>query len=405
MDIQKILSEIDAVRALSFGTESTRNPFTPTFGKVPEEMAGRKAEISKFVDVLMSGSGVDGTAMSVTGARGTGKTVLLNCFAEVARAYGFDVYSLDAYEHTVDDFVDALKVDICNQNPMKTELSPTAFGASIGSISFEKAIPQRLTNLLKYKLAHAKKSKGTVIIIDEIDVEYKNQIAEIAKAYKQAVASYNIFFVYGGLPNQIENIKHVPGLTFLGRCSKIVLSTVDRCDTKRAIIDTCEKSPISIGIGEATSLAVASNGYPFAIQCMGYAAWANAAKHGEKTISSVDISSAITSSENLFKEQVISAVIRDMSMKELEFVVALCSFDDDVIESKILYQRLGWKSNYACVYKNRLYDASVISNGPSTMSVRIVMPFFKDYVLENIDIIKLMMKTYPNDRYPMRRMI
>ena len=107
MDINKILSEANAARKLSFGIESINNPFTPASGKTPEEMAGRTAEIGKFVDALLSGSGVDGTALSVTGARGTGKTVLLNCFADVARAYGFNVYSLDAYERTVDDFVDA----------------------------------------------------------------------------------------------------------------------------------------------------------------------------------------------------------------------------------------------------------------------------------------------------------
>ena len=405
MDINKILSEVNAARELSFGIESVNNPFTPTFGKAPEEMAGRTAEIGKFVDVLLSGSGVDGTALSVTGARGTGKTVLLNCFADVARTYGFNVYSLDAYERTVDDFVDALKTDIYNQNPVKTEFAPTAFGASIGTMSFEKAIPQRLTNLLKYELEHSKKSKGTVIILDEVDVEYREQISEIAKAYKQAVSSHNVFFVYAGLPNQIENIKHVPGLTFLGRCKKLVLSTVNRGDTKRAIIDTCEGSPISIGIGEADRLAVASDGYPFAIQCMGYAAWANAARNGESEISDGDVTEAISSSEALFKEQVISAVIRDMSMRELEFVIALCSFDDDIVDSGDLYRKLGWKSNYACVYKNRLHDASVIANGPTSSTIHIAMPFLKDYINENRDVIELMIGTYPTDRYPMRRMV
>lgn len=404
MDINKILAKVNAARELSFGAQSTNNPFTPVFGKVPEELAGRVFELNQFLNALLTGAGADGTAISVTGARGTGKTVLLNCFADIATTYGFKVYSLDAYDHTVQDFVDALKTDIENQNRMKAELSPSAFGASLGSISFDNVIPQRLTNLLKYALEHSKKSHGIVIIIDEIDVQYKEQIAEVAKAYKQALASYNVFFVCAGLPNQIKNIKKVPGLTFLSRCTKIVLSTVNQGDAKRAIIDTCLDSPISIDIEQADRLAVASNGYPFAIQCMGYTAWANAARNEETAISNEDVTESIATSEHLFKEQVIASVIRDMSRKELEFITALCSFDEDIVNSSDLYSKLGWKSNYATVYKNRLHDASVINNGPTDSTIHIAIPFLKSYVRDNQTNIHILMEKYPHDRYPMRHM-
>ena len=33
------------------------------------------------------------------------------------------------------------------------------------------------------------------------------------------------------------------------------------------------------------------------------------------------------------------------------------------------------------------------------------MPFLKEYINENRDVIELMIETYPTDRYPMRRMV
>ncbi|MEJ7773071.1 MAG: ATP-binding protein, partial [Geodermatophilaceae bacterium] len=70
-----------------------RNPFTPTFGVSPPLLVAREDELASFAEALDDGPGAPGRAMLFTGARGSGKTVLLNAVEEEARARGWLVIS------------------------------------------------------------------------------------------------------------------------------------------------------------------------------------------------------------------------------------------------------------------------------------------------------------------------
>ena len=59
------------------------NPFKPTAGKMPPILIGRQSIIEDFSEALTNGVGAPGRIMLVTGARGTGKTVMLT---EIGRA-------------------------------------------------------------------------------------------------------------------------------------------------------------------------------------------------------------------------------------------------------------------------------------------------------------------------------
>ena len=70
-----------------------QNPFTPTFGVTPPMLVGRDEEISTFADALDDGPGAPGCAMLFTGARGSGKTVMLNAVEDAAARRGWLVIS------------------------------------------------------------------------------------------------------------------------------------------------------------------------------------------------------------------------------------------------------------------------------------------------------------------------
>ena len=65
------------------------NPFTPTFGSSPPLLVGRDDLIEQFGEALDGGPGSPGRATLYTGARGVGKTVLLNAVEEQARQRGW----------------------------------------------------------------------------------------------------------------------------------------------------------------------------------------------------------------------------------------------------------------------------------------------------------------------------
>ncbi|MGB4745916.1 MAG: hypothetical protein WBH39_09675, partial [Candidatus Microthrix parvicella] len=54
-----------------------QNPFTPSFGVSPPLLIGRDDVLARFGEALEDGPGSPGRATLYTGARGTGRTVLL----------------------------------------------------------------------------------------------------------------------------------------------------------------------------------------------------------------------------------------------------------------------------------------------------------------------------------------
>src|SRR5699024_2152571 len=71
------------------------NPFTPGFGLTPMILAGRDVAIDEFTAAL-AGSVPEARAILISGARGSGKTVLLTEFRELALEAGW----IDLRMHT-----------------------------------------------------------------------------------------------------------------------------------------------------------------------------------------------------------------------------------------------------------------------------------------------------------------
>src|ERR1700759_2331129 len=70
-----------------------QNPFRATFGVSPPYLAGRDGVLAEFEGALVDGPGASSRAMLLTGARGVGKTVLLNAVEDRARSRGWLVIS------------------------------------------------------------------------------------------------------------------------------------------------------------------------------------------------------------------------------------------------------------------------------------------------------------------------
>src|ERR1700691_2946310 len=70
-----------------------RNPYTPSAGSRPQELAGRSVELEQFrVLVGRLKRGATEQSMIIRGLRGVGKTVLLNAFEDRAESEGFLSY-------------------------------------------------------------------------------------------------------------------------------------------------------------------------------------------------------------------------------------------------------------------------------------------------------------------------
>ena len=66
-----------------------RNPFTPSFGKVPPYMAGRSDIVSDILQAFDNGVGDPNLSTIFVGSRGTGKTALLFHLSAEAQGRGY----------------------------------------------------------------------------------------------------------------------------------------------------------------------------------------------------------------------------------------------------------------------------------------------------------------------------
>lgn len=78
------------------------NPFHASFGVSPPLLVGREQVLQDFEEALEDGPGSAGRATLYTGARGSGKTVMLNAIEDRARERGWLVVSETATAGFID---------------------------------------------------------------------------------------------------------------------------------------------------------------------------------------------------------------------------------------------------------------------------------------------------------------
>lgn len=152
------------------------NPFKPTFGATPPLLAGRDDQIADFADALDDGPGATGRATLYTGARGAGKTVMLNAVEDEAKSRGWLVVSETATENLVETLTQSrLPALLRSIDPdaIKNRLTHVDLPVIKGGLSWETVEAHVVTmdlreqiNLLTDLLAE--NETGLLITVDEI---------------------------------------------------------------------------------------------------------------------------------------------------------------------------------------------------------------------------------------------
>ena len=384
-----------------FDNDDLRNPFTPAFGSMPKRFKGRFDVLTSFAKTLRSGAGSDGTARSITGARGSGKTVMLDFLYKYAIEHGYDAYSIDAYDGMIDTLI--FKLLNTKKTSITTTIAPTisapGFSIGLGSVSFQKTAGLDLSTVLEECCQFSK--KGIVLFIDEVDIAYKQPLIELTKAYKQTLKYGKIFIVLAGLPEQVDALAKQPGTSFLFRTTPIVMSPITQDTSKDVLIDTCALSSITIDDDVAEYLAHATSGYPYAIQSFGSLAWDNACNAGHDQITMEDAKRASLRGQNIFITQVVKPTINELTNCELDFVLALSENDSLETDRQYILHALNWNKNKYSVYRDRLIMKQIVRIGTRGNLVFFI-PFMKEYLRNNRDEIEAAREQGLNARYPLR---
>lgn len=364
-------------------TQRKMNPFKPTAGGEPPLLIGRERVVRDFDKGLDNGVGAPGRIMLITGARGTGKTVMLTVLGDKARAHKWDVIE----ETASDGLCERLVSELCSKDSLIDKLtfapSITIAGASVSLGEAElspKRMPETLRKAMSARLdALEKRDAGLMISIDETQAASRADLIAIATAIQHQIREKrNVSIVFAGLPQMISDLFDDEVITFLRRARTNVLANVPIDEVKESFAQTFEDSGMSLDTGLVKKAAVATAGYPYMIQLVGYYIWDAADARESTVISKEDVDEGIREARVDLDNAVCVPELHGLSKNDRAYLEAMAVSDGPSGTSEVA-KRMGRSAKYAATYRKRLLDAYVIRQ-TDRGEVDFAVPFLREYL-------------------------
>ncbi len=342
---------------------ATRNPFTPSFGKVPPHMAGREQLISELRNAIESGPGDPNLSMLVIGARGTGKTALLTRVSREAQALGWVSADVSARPRMLESIW--LRAKKASSHLVDLDSPSHLTGLQLGQIigveweSETQSVADWRLNMEALLDQLEERDSGLLITVDEVRADLPEMI-ELVSVYQHFVREdRRVALLMAGLPFKVSELLSNEDISFLRRAQHRYLGRIPDVEISEALRSTIEDEGRTIGL-EALGKAVAAiDGFPYMMQLVGYRAWAQ--HPGQKEISVNDILRGVELATGEMTAGVFEATFRELSPRDKDFLFAMLE-DGDVSVVTEIASRMGVKGNYAGQYKRRLLEQGLIGD-------------------------------------------
>jgi len=351
-------------------------------------LVGRDALIEEFVEGLEDGPGAAARATIYTGARGSGKTVMLNAVEDRARELGWLVVSETASPGFVDRLArQELPRLLESFDPKAVRRRVTGITGPMGSggvtwSTTESSAPEAtlrsqvelITDLL------AENETGLLITLDEIHHNQIGELRQLATTVQHAFREERqLAFVGAGLASAITDVVNDEVLTFLRRAERHALGSVAGEDVARAIRTPVEESGRTVPEDVLDVMVKGTRGYPFLIQLVGSQVWR--LRKSEREISMESAREGVSDALRRLGRLVYEPALADASDIDKSFLLAMAK-DDGPSRMKDIQQRLEIDANFASQYRLRLIASELIeSTGHG--HVDFALPYLRDYLREH----------------------
>lgn len=374
--------------------DRTRNPFRPSFGTTPPVLAGRDVLAAVFGDALDDGPGAPGRATLYTGARGVGKTVMLNEAEAQAKERGWVVISETATKGLVTRMTNdhlpylagVLGLEETDQHITGVTL-PMGLGGITRKVEEEPTAPRTLRRQMDAITDHLHRNgTGLLITLDEVHAGDKAELRELGAAIQHAFREERqVAFVAAGLPAAVDDLLADRVLTFLRRAERHHLGPVDLPDASDAIRRPIEDAGRHIDAEALAAATAATGGYPFLIQLIGYHTWLTSDRG---RYDSSDVAEGIVRARARLGALTYEPAVRDLSPTDRAFLYAMLADvrPDGTGESAVadIAERMEVSGTYVSQYRLRLIGSDLIrSSGRGR--VEFAMPYFAEYLREHAD--------------------
>ena len=356
-----------------------RNPFTPTFGKVPPNMAGRQTLLDDMGRAFDEGPGNPNLSSIIVGPRGSGKTALLACIADEAAMRGWVAARVSAIPGMLEDILErALESASEFVTPEKSARIKGIGIAQLLEVEFDRgpaATGNWRTRMNALLDSLADQEIGLLITVDEVRTDL-DEMVQLASVYQHFVQEdRKVALVMAGLPHHVAGLLDDKSVSFLRRTRQHRLTRIGDADIESAMRKTIVGAGGSIDADALAVCVAASDGFPYMMQLVGYWTW-DSAFEGRITLEDACNGERLALQE--IKEGVFDATYRELSEGDLRFLRAMLP---DERESRLadISERMGVKSNYSSKYKARLLDRGIIGDrGGGRLGFD--LPGFREYL-------------------------
>lgn len=170
-----------------------------------------------------------------------------------------------------------------------------------------------------------------------------------------------VYLLLTGLYRHIDSLRNSPGMTFLERAPRTVLSPLNYAEMVKKYVET-----LRLREDEASRLAAVTRGYSFAFQVIGYFTWENPGQR-EK---------AMDEARDYLYEFAYRKIWSELSRKDRELVCGIAEVPSgEVLEIRRVMQ---YSSNQFNPYRDRLIKAGVLE-AVDTGIVRFALPWFDEF--------------------------
>ena len=387
--------------------DEVRNPFAPSAGSQPPELAGRDI-IIQDVEIALQRTlqGRQDRSQILLGLRGTGKTVLLNRIEQMAQDNGYWTSFIKApNDRTLSallypkihqilrraSFVESAKtVSYAAMRALRGFAS--AFKLEVGdvSISVDPQPGQADSGILEYDLVDLflivgdtvkAAGKAWTLLIDEVQYLKEDELSALIVAlHRCSQKSMPIIFFGAGLP-QIAGLsgdaKSYAERLFL--FPKI--GPLDPVAAAEAIRIPIEQEDEAITREAVTHIVETTQGYPFFLQEWGFQTW-NAAQQSLFTKS--DVLAATDKAQTRLDESFFRVRYDRLTPKEREYIRAMASLGDGPYKTSDIAGALGQTIQTLGPRRAQIIHKGMIYS-PEHGDLDFTVPMFADYLRRNFD--------------------
>jgi len=385
--------------------DEVRNPFAPSAGSQPPELAGRD-DIIKSADIAIQRvlSGRHDRSQILLGLRGTGKTVLLNRIEELALKHDHVTSFIEAPEdrrlanllypkiHQVLRRLSLLEeAKVQAHNAMRVLRGfASVFKVQVGdvSISVDPLEGSADSGILEYDLIDLFMAVGETarasgrawtLLIDEVQYLSKEELSALIVAiHRMNQKQMPILFFGAGLP-QIAGLsgeaKSYAERLFL--FPKI--GPLDKSASSDALRVPIEDESESITEDAIATITELTEGYPYFLQEWGFQVW-NIAKQSPFT--QEDVKAASIKALTRLDESFFRVRYDRLTPKEREYVLAMARLGEGPYRSSDIADELSASINTLGPRRARIIHKGMIYS-PEHGDVDFTVPMFAEYLRRN----------------------